>query len=53
MCCFAAPKPNAQAVSVQSGKTYEQEFDLETKRMQVSHLCQSSVYAASPLCMPG
>lgn len=39
------PKPAAPtAINVMSGKTYEEEFDLETKRVAVSHF--------PPECLP-
>jgi hypothetical protein len=35
-CCCTGTKVDPAAINVQTGKTYEQEFDLEQQRMAVS-----------------
>jgi hypothetical protein len=52
----AAAKASSNAINVQSGKTYEEEFDLETKRMaapKVKNTPWGSSYRAAPEILHG
>jgi hypothetical protein len=54
-CAAAAAKASATAINV-SGKTYEEEFDLETKRMaapKVKNTPWGSSYRAAPEILHG